>query len=104
MAVQGGDEADIAKYSKRTVRVTSQHNDECKRLLKLMGVPIVEVWSPHPGPKGSLPGSPPGFPPPSTTHLYGKDADPQVSNHAPFLSHIFPPNVSQRNAPQKSPF
>ena len=40
---QGGDEADIAKYSKRTVRVTQQHNDECKRLLQLMGVPIVEV-------------------------------------------------------------
>eukprot|EP00884_Botryococcus_braunii_P014378 jgi/Botrbrau1/22941/Bobra.0030s0017.1 len=42
---QGGDEADIAKYSKRTVRVTQQHNDECKRLLKLMGVPYVEVYA-----------------------------------------------------------
>jgi flap endonuclease-1 len=34
---------DVEKYSKRTVRVTKEHNDECKRLLKLMGVPIIEV-------------------------------------------------------------
>lgn len=34
---------EIEKYSKRTVRVTRQHNDECKRLLTLMGVPIIEV-------------------------------------------------------------
>ena len=34
---------DVEKYSKRTVRVTKDHNDECKRLLKLMGVPIIEA-------------------------------------------------------------
>ena len=28
---------EIEKYSKRTVRVTKQHNDECKRLLVLLG-------------------------------------------------------------------
>mmetsp|Transcript_8460 Transcript_8460/g.25346 ORF Transcript_8460/g.25346 Transcript_8460/m.25346 type:complete len:388 (+) Transcript_8460:369-1532(+) len=36
---------EIEKYSKRTVRVTRQHNDECKRLLTLMGVPIIEAPS-----------------------------------------------------------
>ena len=34
---------EVEKYSKRTVRVTRQHNDECKRLLTLMGVPIIEA-------------------------------------------------------------
>lgn len=45
--VQTGAEADIEKYSKRTVRVTAQHNEECRRLLRLMGVPVIEVvsWS-----------------------------------------------------------
>ena len=33
----------MAKYSKRTVRVTQQHNEECRRLLRLMGVPVIEV-------------------------------------------------------------
>lgn len=33
----------MAKYSKRTVRVTQQHNEECRRLLRLMGVPVVVV-------------------------------------------------------------
>lgn len=28
---------------KRTVRVTQKHNDDAKKLLKLMGVPIVEA-------------------------------------------------------------
>ncbi|RWW69287.1 hypothetical protein BHE74_00023130 [Ensete ventricosum] len=32
----------IEKYSKRTVKVTRQHNEDCKRLLRLMGVPIIE--------------------------------------------------------------
>jgi hypothetical protein len=40
---QTGGEADIEKYSKRTVRVTAQHNEECRRLLQLMGVPVIEV-------------------------------------------------------------
>lgn len=41
--MQAGNQEDIAKYSKRTVRVTQQHNDECKRLLTLMGVPVINV-------------------------------------------------------------
>ena len=41
--LQTGGEADVAKYSKRTVRVTKLHNEECRRLLRLMGVPVVEV-------------------------------------------------------------
>ena len=36
-------EADVAMDSERTVRVTQEHNEECRRLLRLMGVPIVEV-------------------------------------------------------------
>ena len=41
------EESDIAleeldKISKRTVRVTKIHNDEAKKLLKLMGIPIIE--------------------------------------------------------------
>ena len=43
--LQTGGEADVEKYSKRTVRVTSQHNEDCRRLLRLMGVPVIEVWS-----------------------------------------------------------
>lgn len=41
---QAGDQEALEKYSKRTVKVTREHNEECKRLLSLMGVPYVEVW------------------------------------------------------------
>nr|CAG8463595.1 6917_t:CDS:2 [Entrophospora candida] len=34
---------DIDKFSRRTVKVTPQHNDECKQLLRLMGIPYVEA-------------------------------------------------------------
>lgn len=44
--LQAGNAEDVAKYAKRTVRVTQQHNDECKRLLELMGVPIINVSFP----------------------------------------------------------
>lgn len=44
--VQKGIEEEIAKYSKRTVRVTREHNEECRRLLRLMGVPIIDVRIP----------------------------------------------------------
>ena len=43
VSLQTGNQEDIAKYSKRTIRVTQQHNDECKRLLNLMGVPVINV-------------------------------------------------------------
>ena len=46
-AVQTGTAEEIAKYSKRTVKVTAQHNEECQRLLTLMGVPIVKVKMVH---------------------------------------------------------
>ncbi|KAK2634667.1 hypothetical protein Ddye_029459 [Dipteronia dyeriana] len=44
-AVEAGNKEDIEKFSKRTVKVTKQHNDDCKRLLRLMGVPVVEAPS-----------------------------------------------------------
>uniref|UniRef100_A0A2P2JYJ7 Flap endonuclease 1 n=1 Tax=Rhizophora mucronata TaxID=61149 RepID=A0A2P2JYJ7_RHIMU len=40
-----GSKEDIEKFSKRTVKVTKQHNEDCKRLLRLMGVPVVEAPS-----------------------------------------------------------
>lgn len=45
LMLQTGNAEEIAKYSKRTTRVTPQHNEECKELLQLMGVPIVTVGS-----------------------------------------------------------
>lgn len=44
-AIETGDKEDIEKFSKRTVKVTKQHNDDCKKLLRLMGVPVVEAPS-----------------------------------------------------------
>lgn len=38
-----GDATEIDKFSKRLVKVTSTHTTECKTLLKLMGIPYVEV-------------------------------------------------------------
>jgi len=35
------------KFSRRTVRVTKEHNEECRRLLKLMGIPVVVVCVIH---------------------------------------------------------
>src|SRR5690349_1976280 len=34
-----GTAEDVEKFSRRTVRVTRQHNAECQKLLKLMGIP-----------------------------------------------------------------
>ncbi|WJX58542.1 Elongation of fatty acids protein 2, variant 2 [Trifolium repens] len=44
-ALETDNKEDIEKFSKRTVKVTKQHNDDCKRLLRLMGVPVVEAPS-----------------------------------------------------------
>ncbi|VEL10592.1 unnamed protein product [Protopolystoma xenopodis] len=33
----------VEKFSKRLVKVTQQHNNDCKHLLKLMGIPYVEA-------------------------------------------------------------
>jgi flap endonuclease-1 len=37
------DDEQLEKLSKRTVRVTREQTEECKRLLKLMGIPVVEA-------------------------------------------------------------
>lgn len=37
------DTENIDKFSKRLVKVSKQHNDECKELLKYMGIPYIEV-------------------------------------------------------------
>jgi len=44
-AKEKGDQEAIEKYSKRTVKVTKQHNEECKELLRFMGVPVIEAPS-----------------------------------------------------------
>lgn len=41
--LMAGTSDDVNKFTRRTVRVTSEHNNECKRLLKCMGIPYVEV-------------------------------------------------------------
>ncbi|XP_042415208.1 flap endonuclease 1-A-like [Zingiber officinale] len=41
--IETGDLEGIEKYNKRTVKVTKQHNEDCKRLLRLMGVPTIEA-------------------------------------------------------------
>ncbi|KAG5548870.1 hypothetical protein RHGRI_014284 [Rhododendron griersonianum] len=44
-ALETGNKEDIEKFSKRTVKVTKQHNEDCQKLLRLMGVPIIEAPS-----------------------------------------------------------
>lgn len=44
-AVETGNEEDIAKFNKRVIRVTQKHNDDCKKLLRLMGLPVIEAPS-----------------------------------------------------------
>ncbi|KAG0748912.1 hypothetical protein G6F57_002752 [Rhizopus arrhizus] len=36
---------DIRKYSKRTIKITREHTEECKRLLTIMGIPYLEALS-----------------------------------------------------------
>lgn len=40
-AKETGTAEDVEKFSRRTVRVTKEHNAECQRLLKLMGIPFL---------------------------------------------------------------
>ncbi|KAJ3917879.1 flap endonuclease 1 [Lentinula edodes] len=40
-AKEVGTAEDVDKFSRRTVKVTKQHNEECIRLLKLMGIPVI---------------------------------------------------------------
>ncbi|GAA5926386.1 multifunctional nuclease RAD27 [Sporobolomyces koalae] len=44
-AKETGTTEDVDKLSRRQVKVTKEHNDECKRLLTLMGIPWVEAPS-----------------------------------------------------------
>ena len=40
-AKETGTAEDVEKFSRRTVRVTKEHNAECQKLLKLMGIPYL---------------------------------------------------------------
>ncbi|TPX26574.1 Elongation of fatty acids protein 2 [Coccidioides immitis] len=42
-AKETGTAEDVEKFSRRTVRVTREHNEECKKLLKLMGIPYIDA-------------------------------------------------------------
>uniref|UniRef100_A0A0B6ZKH0 Flap endonuclease 1 n=1 Tax=Arion vulgaris TaxID=1028688 RepID=A0A0B6ZKH0_9EUPU len=42
-AEEAGDNENVEKFSRRLVKVTKEHNDDCKKLLRLMGVPYVEA-------------------------------------------------------------
>lgn len=42
-AKEAGNAEDIDKFNKRLIRVTTQHNEDCKQLLKLMGVPVINA-------------------------------------------------------------
>ncbi|TPX57175.1 hypothetical protein PhCBS80983_g04040 [Powellomyces hirtus] len=42
-ATEAGDTENIDKFSRRTVKVTKEHNMECRKLLKLMGIPYIEA-------------------------------------------------------------
>jgi flap endonuclease-1 len=44
-ATEEGDDEAMEKFSKRTVRVSKDQMDECKKLLRLMGIPVVEAES-----------------------------------------------------------
>jgi flap endonuclease-1 len=41
-AKENEDQEEVEKFSKRLVKITKEHNEEARRLLKLMGIPIVE--------------------------------------------------------------
>jgi flap endonuclease-1 len=40
-AKEEGTAEDVERFSRRTVRVTREHNAECQKLLKLMGIPYI---------------------------------------------------------------
>ncbi|EXJ88677.1 flap endonuclease 1 [Capronia coronata CBS 617.96] len=40
-AKETGTAEEVEKFSRRTVRVTREHNEECRKLLKLMGIPYI---------------------------------------------------------------
>jgi len=40
-AKETGTAEEVEKFSRRTVRVTREHNEDCQKLLKLMGIPYI---------------------------------------------------------------
>ena len=42
-AQETGEAADVEKFSRRLVKVTKAHMTDCKKLLRLMGIPVVEA-------------------------------------------------------------
>nr|XP_037283600.1 flap endonuclease 1-like [Rhipicephalus microplus] len=42
-AEEAGNQEEINKFSKRLVKVTKQHSEDCKKLLALMGIPYIEA-------------------------------------------------------------
>jgi flap endonuclease-1 len=44
-ATEAGDQAEMEKFNRRLVKVTKEHNNEAKELLKLMGVPYIDAES-----------------------------------------------------------
>lgn len=42
-AREAGTAEEVDKFSKRTVRMSGKHQEDCKQLLRLMGVPVVEA-------------------------------------------------------------
>jgi len=40
-AKETGTAEDLDKYTRRTVKVTREHNEECRKLLGLMGIPVI---------------------------------------------------------------
>ncbi|KAL3719807.1 hypothetical protein ACJRO7_004739 [Eucalyptus globulus] len=45
LCLQSQNKEDMEKFSKRTVKVTQHHNEDCKKLVRLMDVPVVEAPS-----------------------------------------------------------
>ncbi|CAI9765261.1 unnamed protein product [Fraxinus pennsylvanica] len=45
-ALEAGNKEDIERFSKRTVKVTKQHNDDCKKLLNLWEYPLESFFKP----------------------------------------------------------
>jgi flap endonuclease-1 len=43
VAKEAGVQEDIDRFQRRLVKVTKQHNADCKELLRLMGVPVIEA-------------------------------------------------------------
>ena len=42
-AQEAGNVEDVERFSKRTVKMETSHIDDCKRLLRLMGMPVVNA-------------------------------------------------------------